>query len=174
MSGAAAAGEAERRARRAHQLAVQAGAAGQPAAGARRLRSGLLMLGWDENGPPLDARAAAVPPGHRALAARMLLSLAHFEAEQGRTGYGRLLLDQADRLADPADRGILRYQRGLLQLRTGHGQGALALFDEAVALLQGYPDPAHLARALLNRGVLQLGGGHVGLEIGRASCRERV
>ena len=86
----------------------------------------------------------------------MLLSLAHFEAEQGRTGYGRQLLDQAERLADPADRGILRYQRGLMLIRTGHGGAALTLFDEAVALLQSYPDPAHLARALLNRGVLQL------------------
>jgi tetratricopeptide (TPR) repeat protein len=163
MTVTAAPGGAERLARRAHRLAVQAGAAGQPAAGARRLRAGLLALGWDEHGPPLDARAAAVPQGHRALAARMLLSLAHFEAEQGRTGYGRQLLDQAERLADPADRGILRYQRGLLLIRTGHGGAALALFDEAVTLLQGYPDLAHLARALLNRGVLQLGAGHVGL-----------
>ena len=162
MTGATADG-AERRARRAHRLAVQSGAAGQPAAGARRLRAGLLAVGWDEHGPPLDARAAAVPPGHRELAARMLLSLAHFEAEQGRTGYGRQLLDQAERLAGPADRGILRYQRGLLLIRTGHGEAALALFDEAVALLQDYPDPAHLARALLNRGVLQLGAGQVGL-----------
>ena len=163
MTVTAPSGGAERLARRAHRLAVQAGAAGQPAAGARRLRAGLLALGWDEHGPPLDARAAAVPPGQRALAARMLLSLAHFEAEQGRTGYGRQLLDQAEGLADPADRGILRYQRGLMLIRTGHGGAALALFDEAVALLQGYPDPAHLARALLNRGVLQLGAGHVGL-----------
>jgi len=162
MTGATADG-AERRARRAHRLAVQAGAAGQPAAGARRLRAGLLAVGWDEHGPPLEARAAAVPPGHRELAARMLLSLAHFEAEQGRTGYGRQLLDQAERLADPADRGILRYQRGLMLIRTGHGGAALALFDEAVELLQDYPDPAHLARALLNRGVLQLGAGQVGL-----------
>ena len=56
MTGATADG-AERRARRAHRLAVQAGAAGQPAAGARRLRAGLLAVGWDEHGPPLEARA---------------------------------------------------------------------------------------------------------------------
>jgi tetratricopeptide (TPR) repeat protein len=163
MSGAAPAAGALRLARRAHQAAVQAGAAGQPAAGARRLRAGLLAVGWDQHGPPLDARAAAVPPEHRALAARMLLTLAHFEAEQGRTGYGMQLLDQAERLADPADLGVLRNQRGLMLIRTGHGQDALALFDEAVALLRDYPDPAYLARALLNRGVLQLGTGQVGL-----------
>jgi tetratricopeptide (TPR) repeat protein len=135
---------------------LRAGAAGQPAIGARRLRSGLAVLGWAEH----DERPASVQVAepHHAQTARLLMSLAHFEGEQGRTEYGMRLLDQAEPLTTDEDRGILLYQRGLALLRIGKDSAALPLFDEAVTALQGYPDAADLARALLNRGVLHLGG----------------
>src|SRR5215472_18734457 len=96
---------AQHRARAAHQAGLQAGAAGQPAIGARRLRSGLAVLGWNEH----DQRPASVQVAgpHFALTARLLMSLAHFEAEQGRTEYGMSLLDQAEPLTADEDRGIL-------------------------------------------------------------------
>ncbi|HYK33973.1 MAG TPA: CHAT domain-containing tetratricopeptide repeat protein [Streptosporangiaceae bacterium] len=147
-------GRAQRRARDAHRAGLQAGAAGQPAIGARRLRSGLAVLGWTEH----DQRPASVQvaKSHYALTARLLMSLAHFEAEQGRTEHGMSLLDQAEPLTADEDRGILLYQRGLTLLRIGKHAQALPLFDEAVILLQDYPDPADPAVALLNRGVLHL------------------
>lgn len=146
---------AQDRARAAHQVGLRAGDAGQPAIGARRVRSGLAVLGWSEQ----DQRPASVqvPPPHHALSARMLVSLAHFEAEQGRTEYGIRLLDQAEPLTASEDRGILLAQRGLALLRIGKDAQALPLLDQAVTSLVGYPDPADLAIALLNRGVLHLG-----------------
>jgi hypothetical protein len=146
---------AQHRARAAHQAGLRAGAAGQPAIGARRLRSGLAVLGWTEH----DQRPASlqVAEPHYALTARLLMSLAHFDAEQGRTEYGMSLLDQAEPLTADEDRGILLYQRGLTLLRIGKDAQALPLFDEAVNLLQDYPDAADPAVALLNRGVLHLG-----------------
>lgn len=160
------------RARAAHQAGLRAGDAGQPAIGARRVRSGLAVLGWSER----DQRSAAVqvPPPHHALAARMLVSLAHFEAEQGRTEYGIRLLDQAEPLTASEDRGVLLAQRGLALMRIGKDAQALPLFDQAITLLVGYPDPADLAIALLNRAVLHLG--RADLRRARADLRwcERV
>jgi CHAT domain-containing protein len=151
--------QAERRARAAHQRGVHAGAVGRPAVAARHARAGLLALGWAEDDTRPDT--LQVPAPLHSLAARMLSSLSHFEAEQGRTGYGLNLLDRADALASPGDRGVLLYQRGLLATRTWRGADALPLLDEAVSLLQDGPDRAHLARALLNRGVTRLTAGDV-------------
>jgi hypothetical protein len=133
---------------------MRAGSAGQPALGARRLRSGLATLGWTEN----DERPASaqVAEPNRALAGRLLLSLAHLEAEQGRTEHGMRLLDVAEPLMASEDRAILPGQRGLWLLRMGKDRQALPLLDKAVAELQGYPDAEHLARVLLNRGCLHL------------------
>ncbi|HWF83179.1 MAG TPA: CHAT domain-containing tetratricopeptide repeat protein [Streptosporangiaceae bacterium] len=144
----------QKRARDAHRAGLLAGAAGQPAIGARRLRSGLAILGWAEH----DRRPASaqVAQPHHALTGRLLMSLAHFEGEQGRTEYGMRLLDQAEPLTASEDLGILFYQRGLALLRMGKDSQALPLFDKAVAVLQGYPDAADLARALLNRGCLHM------------------
>jgi tetratricopeptide (TPR) repeat protein len=156
---ATAAARAGRRAREEHQRGLRAGAAGHPAVGARHLRAGLAHLGWteDDNGPD----APRVPEADRAFAARLLISLAHLEAEQGRTGYGLGLLDRAGAMTAAEDRGILLSQRGLLLSRTWRGSDALRLFDEAVPLLEGYADTAVLARVLLNRGVLHLNTGAV-------------
>ena len=141
------------RAREAYQRGLRAGATGRPAVGARHLRAGLLLLGWEEDKEP---GARQVREADRAVAARLLISLAHLEAEQGRTEYGLALLDRAEGMTAPDDRGILLSQRALLLLRTWRVSEALRFFDEAVPLLEGYADTAVLARVLLNRGVLHL------------------
>ncbi len=148
------------RARAAHRRGLQAGGVWRPAAAARHMRSGLLTLGWAELGDHPDSSGIAAE--HRALAARLLMSLAHYEAEQGRTEYGLSLLDHAEPLAAEADRGVLLSQRGLLFMRTWRGAEALTLLDEAVTLLRDYPDPAYLAGTLLNRSFSHLNSGHVG------------
>jgi tetratricopeptide (TPR) repeat protein len=135
---------------RLHQSAVRAGAAGKPATAARRATEALRMLGWPEGEPTL--------PG---LAARLLLTLAHAEAEQGRTELGLDLLDRAEALAELADVGTVLQQRGLLLLRVGEIDAALKLLDAAVPVLQEHGEPAVLARTLLNRGVLHLTAGRV-------------
>jgi len=156
--GLTAAEHAATRARAAYQRGLRAGTTGRPAVGARHLRAGLLWLGWEEDQGPGARRVRAAD---RAAAARMLISLAHLEAEQGRTAYGLALLDRAEDMTAPDDRGILLSQRALLLLRTWRVSEALRFFDEAVPLLEGYADTAVLARVLLNRGVLHLGTGAV-------------
>jgi tetratricopeptide (TPR) repeat protein len=91
----------------------------------------------------------------------MLITLAHLESEQGRTEHGLRLLDMAEEMTDPADRGILLSQRGLLLTRTWRIGEALRLYDAAVPLLDGCPDVRVLARLLLNRGLLHLNAGSV-------------
>ena len=132
---------------------MAATAAGRPTLGAAHLRAGLRALGWSESA---DA-AAPTAPG---LAARLLISLAHAEAEQGRTGHGLALLDQAEAFVEPADRGVVLQQRGLLLMRTGRADEAIHLLDVALPLLA---DPPVLARTLLNRSVLHMAGGRVRL-----------
>jgi CHAT domain len=122
--------------------------------GARQLRAGLLLLGWEDAKSRLRA-------ADRPLAARLLISLAHLEAEQGRTEYGLSLLDLAEEMTAADDRGILLSQRALLLMRTWQADQALRFFDEAMPLLEHYPDPVVLARALLNRGFLHLNVGGV-------------
>jgi tetratricopeptide (TPR) repeat protein len=123
--------------------------------GARHLRAGLLLLGWEED------RDEQVSETHWPVAARLLISLAHLEAEQGRTEYGLRLLDLAEEMTAQADRGILLSQRGLLLLRTWRISEALRFFDAAVPLLEGYADARVLTRVLLNRGVLHLNLGSI-------------
>ena len=147
------------RARAAHQRGLQAGSAWRPAVAARQVRAGLLALGWAEDSDLPDT--AQLPAAHHALAARLLMSLAHFESEQGRTRYGLRLLDRAEPLAATADRGVLLSQRGLLNMRAWRGAAALPLLDEAAALLQDYPDRSYLARTLLNRSFLHLNNADV-------------
>ena len=151
---------AVRRAQVAHERGLRAGATGHPSAGARQLRAGLKALGWTEHRP---ANAGPLPEPYQAVAARLLISLAHLEAEQGRTELGLQLLDAATSITATADRGILLSQRGLLLLRTGRSAEALRYLDEAVPLLAGYADPAVLARVLLNRGVTRLNLGQIKL-----------
>src|ERR1700689_2922829 len=135
---------------------MQAGASGRPVTGARHLRAGLLLLGWEEG-----RDRPAVLQERRPVVARLLISLAHLEAEQGRTEQGLRLLDVAEEMTAPADRGILLSQRGLLLMRAWRIGEALPLFDAAVPLLDGHADVRLLARLLLNRGFLPLNVGRV-------------
>jgi tetratricopeptide (TPR) repeat protein len=144
------------RAWEAHRRGVQAGANGRPVVGAGHLRAGLLALGWAD-----DPDQRALPDARRPVAARLLISLAHLEAEQGRTEQGLRLLELAEPMTAVADRGILLSQRGLLLMRAWRTAEALRFFDEAVHLLDGYADVRVLARVLLNRGVLHLNVGSV-------------
>lgn len=102
-----------------------------------------------------------MPEAHRELAARLVISLAHLESEQGRADYGMRLLDYAERTVAAADRGIVLSQRGLLLLRKGRWTDALGQLAAAEPLV-GH-DPELLARVLLNRGVLHLNTGDVRL-----------
>jgi tetratricopeptide (TPR) repeat protein len=157
-----AAGSADRalsRAREAHQRGLRAGNAGRPAVGARQLRAGLALLGWTADG---ETPGAAAPAAHRALAARLLMTLAAFEAEQSRTQEGLRLLDQAEGLAAAQDRGVLFHQRGLLFMRAWRGTDALAALDDAVTALEANPaEIAVFAAALLNRSFCYLNIGDV-------------
>jgi tetratricopeptide (TPR) repeat protein len=139
------------RAGRLREQGVAATAAGHPATGARHLRRCLRMLGYPTAGADRSD-----------LVARTLISLAHAEAEQGRVAAGLGLLDEAEMLLAPTDRGLLLQQRGLLLLRLGRRADALALLDAAIPLLAGTGPSIVLARTLLNRSALHLAGGHVG------------
>jgi tetratricopeptide (TPR) repeat protein len=150
--------QAERRARQAHRRGLRAGNAGRPADGARLVRAGLDALGWREDGDD------DVPEQHRALAARLVITLAHLESELGRADYGLALLARAERTVDPADRGIVLSQRGLMLMRKGRWADALSELAAAEPLV-GH-DPELLARVLLNRSVLHLNTGAVRLARG--------
>jgi hypothetical protein len=143
---------AEQSAARAHRRGVLAGNAGHPAVGARLVRAGLTALGWREDGGGLPGR-------HGALAARMIITLAYLEAEQGQADYGLRLLDQAESAVAAADRGHLHSQRGLMLLRTGRWADALGQFTTAEPLASD--DPELQARVLLNRSVIHLNTGDV-------------
>ena len=146
--------QAERRARQAHRSGLRAGNAGRPADGARLTRAGLAALGWREDG-------GDVPGQHRALAARLVITLAHLESELGRADYGLALLARAERSADPADLGIVHSQRGLMLMRKGRWADALSQLAAAEPLVGR--DPELLSRVLLNRSVLHLNTGAVRL-----------
>src|SRR6185437_752284 len=115
-------------------------------------------------------------PDHRALVAKILTSLAHAEAEQGRTALGFALLVRCDAFVDPGDplaRGTLYGQRGLLLLRTGKAAAAIAELDRAVEILDPAAVPVELARALLNRTVARLQVGQfAGARADSLRCRE--
>jgi tetratricopeptide (TPR) repeat protein len=146
---------------------MRAGNSGQPAVGARRLRAGLAALGWKELPGSTASDAGVVPDEcpvpeeHRALAARLIMSLALMESEQGRARYGHRLLDSVESYVAPADRGTLHLQRGTILMRTGRWREAAAELTAAEQLLGD--DRERLAATLLNRGVLHLYTGNVRL-----------
>lgn len=77
---------------RLQKLGVETMNVGKLSEAAQHLRSGLGLVGWQE-GKPLDP-----PLTLRAVAARLLISLAYAESEQGRHQYGLSLLDLAEPL----------------------------------------------------------------------------
>jgi tetratricopeptide (TPR) repeat protein len=150
---------AEARARELHRRGVELTGSGRSAAGARALRAGLRLLGW--TGP--DQGTVAGPVTMAAQVARMLVSLSLNEVELGRADAGFALLDLAETMVAPADRGALAQQRGVLYVLTGHMDEALGCLDEAVALLSRSGDEHVLAATLLNRGVVHHNAGRIGL-----------
>ncbi|HTU75989.1 MAG TPA: CHAT domain-containing protein [Trebonia sp.] len=146
-----------RLAQAAHESGMRAMNTGHPDVAARLMREGLARLGWRQRA---GGKSDDIPPEHRELAARLIMSLAFVQAEQGRAADGLRLLDRAQRFAAPTDQGILLMQRGLVLLRTGRWQDALTQLIAAEPLLEA--DPYRLAGALLNRGVLYLNIGNVG------------
>ncbi|MEV4177988.1 CHAT domain-containing protein [Nonomuraea sp. NPDC049709] len=142
---------------RLHRLSVQATDNGRPALAARRLRQGLELLG---RGPA--AGSGEPGGGYDDLLARLLTSLAHAEAEQGNSGLGMELLDEAARRAPRAELALVHAQRGLLHLRLGAGAEALRELDIAAPMLLE-TDRVELARVLLNRSVLHATTGRVRL-----------
>ena len=87
---------------------------------------------------------------------RILMSLAHAEAESGRVPTGLRLLAEAAALLPTDQRGVLHGQRGLMLMRIGRNDEAVSEFDAAIDALGERAEPEELARALLNRGVLHL------------------
>lgn len=122
---------------------------GRPAAGVRKLRAALRILGWPGDGPP------------NWLIGRVLISLGFAEAEQGDTVTGLRLLAEAEDMIAPEHRGILLQNRGVVLQRAGRPDEALRLFDAAVPLLAAAHDEFTLATALLNRATVSLGTGRV-------------
>jgi tetratricopeptide (TPR) repeat protein len=121
----------------------------------RRLRAGLAELGWSEG-----IAGDGLPAAGKALTARLLMTLAHMESELGHVDDGLRLLVEAERYVTPGEAGILCLQRGLLLLRSGRWQAALAQLTAAEPLLEA--DAERLAATLLNRGVLYLNTGDIG------------
>jgi tetratricopeptide (TPR) repeat protein len=142
-----------------HRDGVAATGVGRPTEGARRLRAGLALLGYDERHPAARGRPGGDGDG---LAARLLISLAYAEAEQGRTGYGFELLDLAGPLTRRDDAGVLHQQRALMLYRIGRFDTALKSFEMAIPLLLRRPEHAVLlCGTLLNRAALHQRTGHV-------------
>ena len=154
-------------ARRLRELAVATKARGELQTALRHLRRALRLLGVHVGRPPDGSSAGGPPPlplahPQAGLAASILISLAHAEAESGRTKLGYSLLMRADDLVSPDERGMLYGQRGLLLLRVGRAQASLAEFDNAIAMIDPAREPVELARALLNRSVAHLETGAFG------------
>lgn len=153
---------------RRHRLGVEEMARGEPLVAARELRGALRKLG-------VTASATAHvqgAPERDALAAKILTTLAHAEAELGRTALGFALLVRCEALADPADRGIVRGQRALLLLRTGRAVAALPDFDWAVERIDPDTQAVGLARVLLNRSVARIeAGDFAGARADSERCR---
>jgi tetratricopeptide (TPR) repeat protein len=140
-----------------HRLGVAATAGGDPATGSRYLHAGLRLVGW---------------PGQvhePVMAGRLLISLAHAEAELGRVESGLELLSAAVAFVPQEDRGVLAQQHGLLLLRAGRLDSALSYLDEAVPLLEAGDRRDVLARTLLNRAVLYQSHGRI--EAARSDLR---
>jgi tetratricopeptide (TPR) repeat protein len=140
-------------ARARHERGVAETAAGHPVAGARHLTAALALLRTSTVDGGADAGTAEAT-------GRVLLSLAHAEAEAGQTRRGLARLDEAERLL-PNARGVVLNQRGLMLLRLGREREALPLLDAAVPALTGPGDRLILARTLLNRGNLHAYAGRV-------------
>ncbi|QNK79802.1 CHAT domain-containing protein [Nakamurella sp. PAMC28650] len=106
----------------------------------------------------LDGRAAADP----VLRARILVALAYNNSELGHPDRARALLEEAS--ACPEVLPAVQVARGLILVRTGQPDAALADLDAAVAQLRRSSTPESLedlAGALINRGLLHIVAGRL-------------
>lgn len=106
----------------------------------------------------IDRLAVEGPSGGLSVA-RVSLTLAHVVAERGHVDEGLALLDQLAADPDHELGGLVLSQRGLLHLRSGRFDRALADLDSAVAMWK--QDDLGLVRLLLNRGMLHLRSGQL-------------
>jgi tetratricopeptide (TPR) repeat protein len=158
------------RVRALHKRGIEATNSGRPATGAQALRAGLLLLGW----PKVTEQPPANWPDWRALAARLLGTLAAAEVAQGNTALSFRLLDSAESLVPPENRGIVLQQRGLLLALVGRMDEALGCLDDAIPLLRQANEQLILTRTLLNRGMLHQIAGRVRLALADLEQCEQI
>ncbi|RZS41085.1 CHAT domain-containing protein [Herbihabitans rhizosphaerae] len=149
-------------ARALHQQAVVTASGADPAEAARLLRRALREL------PEIDS----VDTELVSLRTKVLATLALAETETGSIAGGLVHLDTAESLLAELPRnpgraalqGLVTGQRGIVLLRGGRTDDAVAHFDAAIPLLErglaaGAGDPAVLARTLMNRALAHLAAG---------------
>ena len=142
---------------RLQKLGVEVMNVGKLSEAVHHLRSGLKLTGWQE-GQPLDP-----PSDFRTVAARLLISLAYAESEQGRHQYGLSLLDMAEPLTPEESLATLAQQRGVVTHRAGRLEQALEYYDIAEPLLEKNGPVWQLVILLLNRSVSFAELGRTGL-----------
>ena len=130
---------------RLQQLGVDTMNRGKPAEAVDIFQEGLELVGWKE-GVRYEG-----PHDHRAVAARLLISRAFAESDQGRHQYGSELLDIADPLTRPEHRGILAQVRGVVMRRAGRMERAIDHYVEAEPLLEKNGPLSSLVALLINR-----------------------
>lgn len=135
-------------ARRLHVSGREAVNAGRPAESASLLREGLSILGWGGTAVMPSLPEAAV------VVARLLMTLAVAEAEQGDTELGMSLLDEASRYVAAEDNGILLQQRALILRMSGRLSESLDFFNMAESSLVQHGHLSVLEMLYLNRGAL--------------------
>ena len=144
----------EATAQAAHEGGLRAANAGRLVAAASTLRGGLAALGWREEE---GADAGDLAPAHRALAARLLASLALVESEQGRATYGLACWTRPRSSPRPATGGYCSSSAARCGCATGRWEAAIAQFTTALPLLG--TDAERLSITLLNRAVAHLNTG---------------
>jgi tetratricopeptide (TPR) repeat protein len=135
-----------------HAAGVDANAEMRPRVAVRRLREALEILGRPDPG---DIAASA-------LRGRILVSLALAESEQGHIQTGLALLDEAEPMLPPAERGPLHGQRGILLRRTGRDRLAADAYGTALSLLDPERQAEDVAAVRLNRAVMHMAAVHLG------------
>ncbi|HEV7973856.1 CHAT domain-containing tetratricopeptide repeat protein [Amycolatopsis sp.] len=158
------------RVRELHKRGVELTNGGHPVAGAQSLRAGLLLLGW----PEATQTAPSNWPEWGLLTARLLGGLAVMEVAQGNSELGFSLVERAEALVPPEDRGILLQNRGLMLTLIGRMEEALGCFDDAIPLLRQTNEQLVLTRSLLNRGMLHQIAGRVRLAVADLEQCEQV
>lgn len=123
------------------------------------LEDALALLGWDPDAPPQAGT-------DRARLTFMVLSIrAPGLAMAGDAGSGLKLLDMAEDIATPRERGTLHHQRAFILWQTGRLNEALKWFDKAEPELEEYGPDWLYAALFHNKSAVwrELGELHEGL-----------